>query len=206
MRKSQKIITTVLWSCLVLTMVAVVGLGMWPGQQGGRAAAEPLPVLFDAPHFVLTDQDGQPFDSDQLRGKVWVAAFVFTNCAQACPMMTGKMARLQEAVPSKDVMLVSFTVDPQRDTPDVLKQYAKRFNADPARWRFLTGEQSALLETAAGLKLTAIPARDGKPIDHDEHFLLIDRQGHVRGVYHSNDDEKMKLLARDAEALVEEQV
>jgi protein SCO1/2 len=214
MRKNQKIITTVLWSFLVLTMVAVVGKGMWRGKDDPAARGVSvstdaptnggLPVLFNTPRFSLTDQDGKPFDSDQLKGQVWVAAYIFTNCPGACPMMTQKMAKLQDAVPSKDVKLVSFTVDPDRDTPEVLKQYAKRFKADESRWHFLTGDKAAILQTAAGLKLTAVPAEGDRPINHDEHFLLVDRTGHVRGVYHSKDDEAMKQLARDAEQLAEQ--
>ena len=214
MRRNQKIITTVLWSFLVLTMIAVVGMGMWardrddPAAYGVAAGTDApleqgLPVLFDAPHFKLTDQDGNAFDSDALEGKVWVAAFIFTNCPGACPMMTQKMARLQEAVPSKDVRLVSFSVDPARDTPEVLKGYAERFKADEARWHFLTGDQQAMLDAAAGLKLSVTPATAERPVDHDERFLLVDGKGRVRGVYHSNDDEELKKLAADAETLSE---
>ena len=213
MRKNQKIITTILWSFLVLTMVAVVGRGMWRGQDDPAARGvsvstdaptrQGLPVLYKTPHFSLTDQDGKPFDSDQLKGRVWVAAYIFTNCPGACPMMTQRMAKLQDAVPSKDVLLVSFTVDPERDTPEVLKQYAKRFNADESRWHFLTGDKAAMLQTAAGLHLTAMPAEGDRPIQHDEHFLLVDRQGRVRGVYASKDDEEMKRLAKDAKTLAD---
>src|SRR4051812_15425954 len=163
MRKNQKIVTTVLWSVLVLTMVAVVGRGMWrsredsPAAQGVRISSDAptaeggLDVLFDAPKFKLTDQDGKPFDSEQLKGQVWVAALIFTNCPGVCPSMTEKMKKLQEAVPSKNVQLVSFTVDPERDTPAVLKQYAQRFNADESRWHFLTGAKDTMFSTFKGL-------------------------------------------------------
>jgi protein SCO1 len=215
MQRNQKIITTVLWSFLVLTMVAVVGRGMWASQDGNAPAArgvessidapigsDGLPVLFDAPAFTLTDQDAKSFDSAQLKGKPWVAAFIFTRCAQACPMMTRRFAKLQETVPDKRVHLVSFSVDPQHDTPTVLKQYAEKSNADPARWHFLTGEQQAILKAAAGLKLSVIPGQDGEGIDHAEKFLLVDGGGRVRGIYDSNDDAQMKRLARDASTLV----
>ena len=212
MRRSQKIITTVLWSFLVLTMVAVVGRGMWAGRDDSRAVSgislstdapmeDGLPVLYDAPRFALTDQDGKAFDSEQLKGRVWVAAFIFTNCPQACPMMTQKMAALQKAVPSKNVKLVSFSVDPERDTPEVLKQYARRFNADESRWHFLTGRKDDMFAAAAGMKLSASPAQGDVPIQHAEHFLLVDAKGRVRGVYHSNQEEDLKQLAADAAKL-----
>src|SRR5688572_29878544 len=103
MQPKQKIITTVLWSFLVLTMLAVVGLGMWRSNDAAPAASgisinagapteDRLAVLFNTPRFSLTNQNNQPFGSDQLKGKVWVAAFIFTKCATACPMMTRKMA------------------------------------------------------------------------------------------------------------------
>jgi protein SCO1/2 len=211
MRKNQKIITTVLWSVLVLTMVAVVGRGMWrtdsdPAARGVSAKIEAptvqgLPVYYDAPHFALTDQDGKPFDSEQLKGSVWIGAFIFTNCPGACPMMTQKMAKLQETIDATDVRFVSFSVDPERDTPDVLKKYAHRFKADESRWRFLTGDKPAMLQAAAGLHLTAMPAEGDRPIQHDEHFLLVDRQGRVRGAYASKDDAEIKRLASDANTL-----
>ena len=203
MRKSQRIITTALWSFLVLTMVAVVGRGMW-ARQDQAAAAEALPVLYDAPTFTLTDQDGQPFASERLRGQVWVGALIFTNCPGVCPMMTQRMVKLQEAVPSPDVKLVAFSVDPERDTPAVLKQYAQQRGADASRWHLLTGDKAAAIETAAGLKLSFTPATADAPIGHAEYLLLVDRQGRVRGAYDSKDDERMKQLARDAAALAKD--
>ena len=197
MRKSQRIITTALWSFLVLTMVSVVGLGMWTRQD----APPELPVLYDAPSFTLTDQDGRPFSSDRLKGQVWVGALIFTNCPGVCPMMTQKMVKLQEAVPAKDVKLVAFSVDPERDTPAVLKQYAEQRGADAARWHLLTGDKAAIFETAAGLKLSAQAATADTPIAHAEYFLLVDRQGRVRGAYHSKDDENVEQLAKDAAEL-----
>jgi protein SCO1/2 len=212
MRKNQKILTTILWSVLVLTMLGVVGMGMFRRDDGEPAAQyikvdsdapqeQGLPVLFDTPHFAMTDQNAKPFDSDQLKGNVWVAAFVFTNCPGVCPMMTQRMAKLQSTVPSKDVKLVSISVDPERDTPEVLKQYAQRFKADESRWHFLTGEKSAMLEAAKGLKLSVTSAEGDKPITHAETFLLVDRQGRVRGIYDSKDEQELNQLTRDAELL-----
>ena len=213
MRKSQRIITTALWSFLVLTMVAVVGRGMWARQGGGTSGVtvgeartdapveDGLPVWYDAPAFSLTDQDGQPFASDQLKGRAWVGAFIFTRCAAACPMMTRRMAKLQEAVPAADVKLVSFTVDPERDTPADLKRYAKLAGADESRWHFLTGTKQSVLDLAAGFKVTAIPAAGGEPIGHEERFLLVDKRGRVRGAYDSKDEDLMSQLARDAATL-----
>lgn len=201
MDRKQKIITSVLWAVLVVAMLGVIGTGLW-----AKFRPEPLRVLFDAPAFTLTDQDGKPFGSEQLRGKIWVADFIFTHCPGACPVMTMKMSGLQRAVPERDVHFVSFTVDPERDTPPVLKEYAARFEADPARWHFLTGESPALFDVAAGMKLTAAPAgKFGPDIVHAEKFLLIDGAGRVRGAYDSTDEQDLKKLAADAAVLADRQ-
>jgi protein SCO1/2 len=201
MDRRQKIITAVLWGVLVVGMLGVIGTGLW-----AKFRPEPLPVLFDAPRFALTDQDGKPFTNQELRGKVWVADFICTHCPGACPVMTMKLSGLQRAVPEKDVHFVSFTVDPERDTPDVLKEYAQRFDAEPGRWHFLTGEKASLFETAAGMKLTAAPAGTfGPDIVHAEKFLLIDGAGRVRGVYDRKDEADLKKLAADAAVLADRQ-
>ena len=210
MKKSQRIITTALWSILVLTMVAVVGRGMWtsgPAARGVSASNDApigdhgLPLLFETPQFELIDQNARPFNSSQLNGDVWVAAFIFTKCPGACPMMTRKLATLQNAVPKENVKIVCFSVDPKNDSPEVLKEYADRLKADENRWHLLTGEQDAILAAAKGLNLSVTPAKDGKPIDHAEQFLLVDKTGQVRGVYDSKDDDDLKQLARDADKL-----
>lgn len=201
MNRKHRIITAVLWSVLVVAMLGVIGTGLW-----AKFRPDPLPVFYAAPGFSLIDQEGRPFKSDDLRGRVWVADFIFTRCPGVCPKMTMKMSGLQGAVARKDVHFVSFTVDPERDTPAVLKEYAKSFDADPARWHFLTGEKSALFEAAAGMKLTAGPAgKFGPEIVHAEKFLLVDGVGRVRGIYDSNDEADLKKLAADAARLADRQ-
>src|SRR2546423_1619862 len=205
MDRKQKIITTVLWGVLVLAMLGVVGTGLWARYRdagGSAGTSDALPVFYDAPAFALTDQDGKPFASDRLRGKVWVADFIFTNCPGACPQMTMRMGGLQKAIADTRVHFVSFSVDPERDTPAVLKNYAQTFGADPVRWHFLTGEKTEMFEAARGMKLTAEPAGVlGPEIAHAEKFLLVDGEGRVRGVYDSKDDQDMKRLVADAPTL-----
>jgi len=170
-----------------------------------RLTASP-PILGGLPAFTLTDQRGQPFGSRELAGKVWVADFIFTHCPGACPKMTMRMAALQRAVPDPDVHFVSFSVDPERDTPAVLKQYAQGFDADPKRWHFLTGRKDDVFQAARGMKLTAEPAGVlGPEIAHAEKFLLVDGQGRVRGAYDSKDEDDMKRLAADAASLANQQ-
>jgi protein SCO1/2 len=188
---------SILWVLTVLIMVSLIGASMWRKRQTAE-----LPVLADVPAFNLVDQDDHPLTPAALAGKPWIADFVFTHCAGPCPMMTAKLAALQGELPS-DVQLVSFSVDPDRDTPPVLKEYAQRFKADERRWHFLTGEKKAIYSTAAAMLVTAIPAKDDDPIIHDERFILVDADGKVRGYYHLKDEQAMASLRRDATALAE---
>ena len=208
MSRSQRIVTTVLWAFLVMVMLGVVGAGLWARRQDDRRdpTAEELvdlPVYYSAPAFSLIDQNEQTVTEQSLRGKVWVAAFIFTRCAGPCPMMTAKMADLQKSVPDPQVKLVSFSLDPEYDTPAVLREYAGRFDADAKRWHFLTGQKQAMFDVSAGFKLYAKEADSENPIIHSDRFLLVDSLGRVRGVYHADDPESMARLAADAAALAE---
>src|SRR5262249_56654554 len=98
----------------------------------------PLPVYGQVPPFELTSETGQPFDSKSLAGKVWVADLIYTTCPGPCPRMSSLMREVQQASSAlPDVRLISFTVDPEHDTPEVLARYAARYQAQPDRWRFL---------------------------------------------------------------------
>jgi len=212
MGKRQRIVTTVLWAVAVVSMLGLVGTGLWArkhrdvlgrhapgaGIETARVAAGELPVYYDAPQFSLTSQSGQTVTDASLRGSVWVGMVFFTHCPDICPGMMGRLVDLQEAVNTPDVKLVSFTLDPERDTPEQLKQYADRLGADSARWFLLTGAKEEMFAAADGLKLAAVPEKDGQPITHTGKMLLIDRAGKVRGVYDSDDDDAMRNLAHDA--------
>jgi protein SCO1/2 len=115
--------------------------------------------------------------------------------------MTSKMAALQTSLPPQ-VKFVSFSVDPEHDTPAVLKAYARSFSADESRWKFLTGVQDAMMAQARGMLVIALPATADQPIIHDGRFLLIDGQGRIRGAYQSNNPQELADLDRDAKRLV----
>jgi len=165
----------------------------------GCRTAPPLPVYWKLPDFQLTSQSAQPFDSKSLDGSIWVADFIFTTCPGPCPRMSAQMRGVQTAVASMpDVKLVSFTVDPQRDTPAVLTQYAVRYHAVPGRWFFLTGGQTALEALCRnGFKLGDV---DGSLV-HSTRFVLMDRRSRVRGFYSSSDDAAMPHLLHDIRSL-----
>lgn len=213
MRKTQRILTIVLWAILPLAMVGVVLakilLPRGAGDPGPAHVHQEQPrftnlePLYPAAPFALTDQDGKPFASKDLAGRPYVAGFIFTQCAGVCPRMTATMAGLQKQL-VQDVHLVSFSVDPERDTPAVLKSYAQGYKADESRWHFLTGPRDLALAVVRGMKLNFVEGSEAGPILHSEKLLLIDAAGEVRGAYDSNDAGQMKQIIPDAAKLVEE--
>ena len=163
---------------------------------------KPLPILGDVPDFHLTSQTGQPFDGKSLDGHIWVADFIYTMCTGPCPLMSAHMRQVQTATAeTPDVKLVSFTVDPAHDTPDVLAAYAKHFKPDFGRWYFLTGEQARLNDLAlGGFKLNGV---DGS-MTHSTRFVLVDRRRRIRGYYTTSEDAFMPQLIHDIRQLERE--
>ena len=163
----------------------------------------PLAVLGEVPRFTLISETGQPFDSHSLDGHIWIANFIFTTCDGPCPMMSTNMRRLQDqtATEHPDVRFVSFTVDPARDTPPVLAEYAKRYKRDPNRWFFLTGDQAALHDVSLnGFKLQSV---DGS-MTHSTRFVLVDKQRRIRGFYITGEDGFQQKLIHDIRQLARE--
>jgi protein SCO1/2 len=165
--------------------------------------ASNLPSYYPLPDFALTDQTGKAVTLHDLSGKVWVADFIFTNCGGTCPLMTEKMRKLQQALPP-EIHLVSFTVDPGRDTPKVLAAYAEEHAANHDRWLFLTGDKQALYDVCVRgfkLPLDAEGGTPAEPIAHSTRFVLVDKQGQVRGYYNGTEEDELKRLAADAKKL-----
>ncbi|HVY61426.1 MAG TPA: SCO family protein, partial [Planctomycetota bacterium] len=156
-----------------------------------RPAEPPPPVLGPAPAFHMQDQTGAAFSSDDLRGKVWIADFVFTRCQGPCPLMTAHMKQLAQALAGEaDVRFVSFTMDPKFDKPPVLAKYAEQFGASAEpRWRFVTCDVPHDMEAVsiAGFKLAG-DATEGAVI-HSARFILVDRAGRIRGYFDGQSEE-----------------
>jgi protein SCO1/2 len=166
------------------------------------------PVLTAVGEFSLTDQAGRNVTPASLRGKVWAAAFMFTRCPTVCPRITRRMRELQVSATKKSVALelVSFSVDPEHDTPAVLTEYAKQYGADLSSWRFLTGDLEAVRRTSEqGFKLAldgkATPGAEHFGLFHGSHLVLVDADGQIRGYYRTSEDEQMAQLLSDAESL-----
>src|SRR5882724_337196 len=177
------------------------------GAAGCKRASD-LPALGSVGSFSLTDQAGRPVSAQTLRGKVWAAAFFFTRCPTVCPRITRRMRDLQQAAAKGAVKLelVSFSVDPDNDTPDVLAAYAKEYGADLATWRFLTGDLEVIRKTSEqGFKLAldgkATPGAEHFGLFHGSHLVLVDGAGQIRGYYRTSEDAQMAQLLKDAALL-----
>lgn len=175
------------WIAFGLSVLALVGC----------TASAGLPSYGLVPDFALTDQSNQPFlSANTLRGKVWIADFIFTNCTGPCPRMSAQMRKVDTALHDlKDLRLVSFTVDPARDTPAVLWKYADHYQAEPGTWFFLTGEQSALNNLARNVFMLGNVNGD---LEHSTRFVLIDRKSRVRGYYLTSEEDAIPRLIADA--------
>lgn len=169
----------------------------------------PLPTLAELPRFELTDQEGRPFGSRELEGRVWVASFIFTRCPTVCPRVTARMARIQgrtrQLAPA--FHLVSFSVDPGFDTPERLATYARAHRPSPRLWTFLTGPEPAVKAAVTGGMKIAMERQTGaggrfEGVLHGSHLVLVDGRGRVRGTYDSEDDAAVDRLVRDAGLLV----
>jgi protein SCO1/2 len=197
---------------LASLLLAALAPGALSGCQRSRAAEEqPLPPLGTVGPFWLTDQDGATFTEGSLDGKVWVAAFMFTRCPTVCPEMIRRMRGIQEQARAKGVPLhlLSFSVDPENDTPAVLRAFAAERGLDTANWRFLTGDSAVIRQTAErgfkiGVEGTPKAGAEHFGITHGTHLVLLDAKRTIRGYYQSGDAERVDALLADAERLARE--
>jgi protein SCO1/2 len=181
-----------LWVGVVL-LALILGLAAVVSQ---RSQQLPLPVISTVGNFTLTNQLGQAVTLDNLRGRVWLADIIFTRCPGPCPRMTRQMAELQAALPARSkARLVTLTTDPEFDTPAVLQKYAGHYQADPARWQFLTGTKLEIAGLAIdGLKLTTVdkPPETRTSADdlfiHSTIFVLVDKQGQLRASFDTSSE------------------
>ncbi len=205
-----------LWGLLVGALLSVGVAAAWSRWSLGH---QPPPVLGAVPPFSLVNRDGRTVTAAELAGAPWIADFVFTRCAASCPLMSERMAALAKeldlAAPASPsaatrgprLHFVSFSVDPDRDTPAALAAYAARYRAPPA-WLFLTGSQADLHHLSRdGFKLAVEPAggpgssEQAEPILHSTRFVLVDSQGRIRGYYDGLDPESVRKLETDLKAI-----
>jgi protein SCO1/2 len=160
----------------------------WPGTVAAHESHQHetrLPVIGPAPDFALMSQDGARVTLSDFRGKVLAVTFIYASCTDTCPLLTDKMARIQDALGDafgRKIAFASITVDPKRDTPAVLKEYARNFGAKLEGWTFLTGDKAAIAEVERSYGVVAMPAADGS-VDHTFLTSIIDARGTLRVQY-----------------------
>lgn len=168
-------------------MLAAVMVGVWSVPASAHKAGKDarLSRIGPAPEFTLTTQDARRLRLGDLRGKVVAVTFIYATCTDTCPMLTAKMAALQQRLGKNfgsKVFFVSVTVDPQRDSPEVLKRYAEAHGANPAGWAFVTGTQEEIREVARSYGVYYKKAERGD-VDHTFLTSIIDQQGIMRVQY-----------------------
>jgi protein SCO1/2 len=184
------------WAC---SLAAAIGFAA--ASFGCRSAA-PLPSYGRVPEFQLTAQNSQPFDSRVLSGKIWVADFIFTNCPGPCPRMTSQMKQVLRATEdSPKVRFVSISVDPKRDTPDVLASYAQKFHADTSRWSFLTGPRDTIQHLSRNVFMLGDV---DDTLQHSTRFVLVDGAANIRGFYDTSDPGSVPRLIGDIKSLLKQ--
>ncbi len=207
------------WGLVAVLLMTLGGIGVWNWQartskQGGweEKPLEGLKVYGTVPKFSLIERRGHQISLSDLEDKIWVANFIYTNCQDTCPIQSAQMKLIQdEFAKEKNLRLVSITVDPDRDTPKVLTEYAKRFGANPDRWLFLTGEREQLYRLAQdGFRLSAVPvSRDDdarRIVAHSSRFVLVDSDVRIRGYYPGTEVNAMVRLLRDLKTLLQSEV
>jgi len=184
----------------LLLALGAAALAGWSCQQA------PPPVLGTAPQFELTNRDGRQVSSADLAGEPYVLDFIFTRCVAICPAMTAQMARVTRGLPdAAKVKLVSISLDPEHDTPEVLAEFAAKRKA-PDSWLFLTGtdQEKVFALSQDGFKLSATLNKEdpSQPIIHSTRLVLVDAQGKIRGYYDSLDPDAMDKLRQDLGTLL----
>jgi protein SCO1/2 len=161
-----------------------------------------LPVLGRVYDFVLTDEKGDSFSFNKLKNKIWVVDFIFTTCSDICPIMTKNMAKLDKTFAAVDgIKLVSITVNPEQDSPEILKKYSEKYDANSKKWHFLTGSRDKIREIVLkSFKLGSIE----EPIFHSSYFTLVDQNGLIRGYYDGLETKDINKLFKDAASLLKE--
>ncbi len=173
----------------------------------GRKPGPPPELFGNVPDFNFTANTGSPISLADLKGKVWVADFFFTSCPGICPSMTANMRAVQSAFANnEDLKIISFSVDPKKDTTKVLAAYAEKFGARAPQWLFVTGDETAIHTLGnVGFRL-ATAENKGSPggFLHSDRFILVDRQGRIRAYFHGTEPADIERLIQTAKEVLKE--
>lgn len=194
------------WAIAFVVTTMVMAMAWVSFKDMAPAQTAPMPVLTSVPEFSFTSQTGETVTREDLLGNVWVADFIFTRCPNPCPIMTERMMELQKIIQRKggNVRLVTVTVDPEHDTPEVLATYAARYDADPDIWKFLTGDPDEIDTFTREGMLQPLATEPGGMPTHSQKFLVIDAAGNMRSFYDLDDPELLPKLLMDIGSLLRE--
>jgi protein SCO1 len=197
---------------IIALVFLVVGLFLMPKSREDKEwdSENKIDTYWEVGDFQLVDQKGQPFSSDELKGKIWLANFVFTSCAAECPLLTQQMSLVRRNLGDRpDIAFVSFSVDPQTDTPKRLDDYAKLYGEDP-RWSLLTGEIDTVTELVTKKFLVPLSSDDHaledgeRAISHSDKMLIIDGKGVVRYFCNGLNQRTVESLTEVFQVLLQE--
>ncbi len=188
--------------------ILIAGLTIGDNPTANLGVSSRLAVIRSAPNFTLLASSGQPLRSTDLRGNVVLVSFIFTTCNGTCPATTHRMSQVQQELKTRGlckddrVRLVSITLDPVRDTPEVLNAYQRLYDVDAANWSFLTGPADQVASTIQAWGMWARPAANGQ-LDHPSRVFLVDSRGRIREIYNL-DFLKPTWVAEDVALLLKE--
>lgn len=205
MSNTPKRLPLTAWVVAFLTSAVLISGAYRLFRGSERRDVEEMAPLGNVPEFRFTTQEGKTLARADMLGKVWVVDFFFTRCAGPCPLMTSRMAEISRALnKTKDVRLVSVSIDPTHDTPAVLAEYASRMSADPSRWIFLTGTQGEIEEFTQRGMLQVLAKDPNNVPTHSTRFLVIDREGRIRRSRNLDEPELVQKLFMDIGGLLRE--
>jgi protein SCO1 len=192
------------WFIAGLIGALVVGGELFWLKSSRKHPVRDMPVLAQVPDFSFTTETGATLTKKDLKGKIWIANFIFTRCAGPCPIMTDKMRQMQMAtrlMAGGNVQLISVTVDPAYDTPEVLSKYGGKIGSNPDRWSFLTGDPAKIEEFITKGMLLGL-SKDGQDMPvHSQKFAIVDREGYIRAYRDLADVAVIPEILADVEAL-----
>ena len=193
--------SSLIWVVLGVIIIGIAGVNLWSVFDTKSEVLVSKTAAVSVPDFNLTTQQGESLTLSDMKGKIWVADFIFTNCPTICPAMTQEMACLQSEFVADPVYFVSFSVDPERDTSEVLSHYATAYGADDRRWHFLTGDKTHIYQLAEkGFSLAA--GHNGTELLHSTRFVLIAPDGNIYDYYDSRSKPALLRLRRDVKTLL----
>lgn len=191
------------WVVVFLVVACLIAASASFFRHSESHASEAFPVLATMPDFHFISQEGKPFSRADVLGKACIMDFIFTHCPGPCPIMTARMAEIsKELTKAKDVLLISVTIDPEHDTPEVLDIYARHYQADPKHWIFLTGLPKEIQDFTMHGMLQALSTDSAGVPTHSTRFLLIDREGRLRKMRNLDEPELVQKLLIDMGGLL----